>query len=126
MNMANAIIADDSRSVRSMLKMILSELGFTVVAEVENGKDAVEEVKKQNVDLVLLDINMPIMTGDNAIDPILDSNPEVIIIIMTSVSERTIVEKCLNLGAANFIVKDNNWEHIRSTIQETWELNKVD
>nr|WP_321396833.1 response regulator [uncultured Desulfobacter sp.] len=124
--MANAIIADDSRSVRAMLRMVLGELGFTVVAEVENGKDAVAEVKKQDVDLILLDINMPVMTGDNAIDPILGLNPEVVIIIMTSVSERNIVEKCLNLGASNFIVKDNNWEHIRSTIQETWDLNKVD
>ena len=126
MKMANAIIADDSRSVRAKLKMVLGELGFTVVAEVENGKDAVAEIQKQEVDLVLLDINMPIMTGDEAIDPLLDANPEVIIIIMTSVSERNIVEKCLNLGASNFIVKDNNWEHIRSTILETWELNKVD
>jgi two-component system chemotaxis response regulator CheY len=126
MKMANAIIADDSRSVRAMLRMILGELGFTVVAEVENGKDAVAEVEKQTVDLVLLDINMPIMTGDNAIDPILDLNPEIVIIMMTSVSERNIVEKCLNLGASNFIVKDNDWKHIRSTIQETWELNKVD
>lgn len=124
--MANAIIADDSRSVRAKLKMVLGELGFTVVAEVENGKDAIAEVQRQGADLVLLDINMPIMTGDNAIDPILDSNPEVIIIIMTSVSERNIVEKCLNLGASNFIVKDNNWDHIRSTILETWELNKED
>nr|WP_319492931.1 response regulator [uncultured Desulfobacter sp.] len=124
--MANAIIADDSRSVRAMLRMVLGELGFTVVAEVENGKDAVAEVEKQDVDLILLDINMPVMTGDNAIDPILGLNPEVVIIIMTSVSERNIVEKCLNLGASNFIVKDNNWEHIRSTIQETWDLNKVD
>lgn len=124
--MANAIIADDSRSVRAMLKMVLGEMGFTVVAEVENGKDAVAEVERQDVDLILLDINMPIMTGDNAIDPILNANPEVVIIIMTSVSERNIVEKCLNLGASNFIVKDNNWNHIRSTIRETWELNKVD
>ncbi|WP_321494330.1 response regulator [uncultured Desulfobacter sp.] len=124
--MANAIIADDSRSVRAMLRMVLGELGFTVVAEVENGKDAVAEVERQDVDLILLDINMPVMTGDNAIDPILNANPEVVIIIMTSVSERNIVEKCLNLGASNFIVKDNNWNHIRSTIQETWELNNVD
>nr|WP_320192388.1 response regulator [uncultured Desulfobacter sp.] len=124
--MPNAIIADDSRSVRAILKMLLIELGFTVVAEVENGKEAVTEVEKHEVDLVLLDINMPVMTGDSAIDPILDLNPEVIIIIMTSVSERNIVEKCLNLGASNFIVKDNNWDHIRSTIRETWELNKVD
>ena len=126
MKMANAIIADDSRSVRAMLRMVLGELGFTVVAEVENGKDAVAEVEKQDVDLILLDINMPIMTGDNAIDPILDSKPEVVIIMMTSVSERNIVEKCLNLGASNFIVKDNDWKHIQSTIQETWELNKLD
>jgi two-component system chemotaxis response regulator CheY len=109
MKMANVLIADDSRSVRAMLKMILGELGFTVVADVENGKDAVDEVGKQHVDLVLLDIN-----------------PEAVIIMMTSVSERHIVEKCLNLGASNFIVKDNDWEHIRSTIQETWDLNRVD
>lgn len=126
MKMANVLIADDSRSVRAMLKMILGELGFTVVADVENGKDAVDEVGKKHVDLVLLDINMPIMTGDSAIDPILDLNPEAVIIMMTSVSERHIVEKCLNLGASNFIVKDNDWEHIRTTIQETWDLNRVD
>jgi YesN/AraC family two-component response regulator len=124
--MASVIIADDSRAIRAMLKRIIESRGFTVVAEVANGKEAIEEVEKQKADIVLLDINMPIMTGNAAIDPILEVSPETVIIVMSSVSEQDMVEKCLNLGAANYIVKDSNWDAVGDTIVETWELNRLD
>ena len=124
--MTSVVIADDSRAIRAMLKKIIESKGFTVVAEAENGKEAIEEVAKHNANILMLDINMPIMTGDDAIDPILDANPETVIIVMSSVSEQNMVEKCLDLGAANYIVKDNDWKSVGDVISETWELNRID
>ncbi len=124
--MTSVVIADDSRAIRAMLKKIIESKGFNVVAEAENGEEAITKVQEHSADILMLDINMPIMTGDAAIDPILDNNPEIVIIVMSSVSEQNMVEKCLDLGAANYIVKDNNWDVVGNTIVETWELNRIE
>ena len=59
-----AIVVDDSRTMRALLKSVLREAGFEVVAEAENGRDALSALARVGpVELMLLDWNMPVMDG---------------------------------------------------------------
>ena len=122
--MNSAIIADDSKPIRAVMKKILAKQGFEVLAEVENGKEAIEKVGELTPSLLLLDINMPIMTGTEALPEILDISPETIVIMLSSVSDKAIVANALNEGASNYIVKGSDWEEIGRSIAETWENNQ--
>ena len=73
----------------------------------------------------MLDINMPNKTGFEALEEIIEVLPETTIIMMTSVSDPEIVKKCIDLGAANYIIKNSSDEEISNTIRETWEMNKL-
>jgi len=120
------LIADDSPTVVRFAKKYIQKLNYTLIGVAKNGQEAVEITKDQKPDLLLLDINMPIMTGDKALEKIMDCCPETVVIMMTSVSDAGVVEKCLDLGASNFIVKHTDYNEIITTIKETWEMNSFD
>lgn len=124
--MNKLVIADDSITIRTFLKRMMEKNDFSIVAEAENGQDAIEAVITEKADLLLLDINMPIMTGIEALPKVLDASPETVVIMLSSVSDRDTVGKALDLGAANYIVKNNDWDAMEKTILETWELNRLD
>ena len=66
----NILIVDDAAFMRMMIKDILSKNGYTVAAEAENGKVAVDKYNEAKPDLVLMDITMPEMDGIQAIEAI--------------------------------------------------------
>ncbi len=83
--MINVLIVDDSATVREQLEYILeSDQEISVIGKVENGKQAVEFVKRQKPDLITMDIDMPVMNGLEATRQIMSTNPIPIIIITAS------------------------------------------
>lgn len=99
------LIADDQASIRNLLKAIITGLGSQVVGEVENGYEAVEQYKKLQPDLVLLDINMPIMDGIEALEKILSDDPQANVAMLTSQNTMNVVKQCAGLGAKYFVLK---------------------
>lgn len=65
--MVKVLVVDDTTFMHIMMRTILEELGFEVVAEARNGKEAVDEYTKQRPDLVTMDITMPEMDGVEAL-----------------------------------------------------------
>ena len=126
MSNPKVIIVDDNKYIRVALKKALEPMGFDIINEGENGKEAEDLVRQYKPDIILLDINMPIKTGDEVIDQLLSYHPELIIIMVSSVSDKSKVDECLDLGASNYIVKDNGLDLMVSTIAETWDLNKIE
>ncbi len=106
-----------------MFTKIVSDIGFTVVATANNGQEAVDVARHQNPHLVLLDINMPLKTGIEALEELVEEFSETVFIMLSSVSETEVVEKCMDLGAHNYIVRNTSKEEIAKTIRETWERN---
>jgi two-component system chemotaxis response regulator CheY len=114
------LIAEDESHSRLLLKAILASMNCEVVGEATTGVEAIELFKQLKPHLLLLDINMPSKTGDEVLKEIMAEYPKAFVIIMTSVADLETIERCIELGAANYIRKDTPIEEIRQTIKETW------
>jgi DNA-binding NarL/FixJ family response regulator len=101
------VIADDEPLIRAGIRMILtSDRGIAVVAEASNGREAIDAARSHRAEVVLLDIQMPVMDGLTAIRELRTAVPGVKVIILTTFGERENVLRALEAGAAGFLLKD--------------------
>jgi DNA-binding NarL/FixJ family response regulator len=115
---ARVLVVDDSASMRAVVSSIVKRLGFAVAGEAADGKEAVALALRDKPDIVMLDINMPVKTGFEALQEIKAVLPGAIVIMMTSVSDTESVEKCLETGAAGYVLKSATHDEIAQSI--TW------
>ena len=101
----SVVIVDDSRMIRKMLRQILEEDGYTVVAEAENGLEAVTAYKQYRPDIITLDITMPQMDGVEALKEIMKFDPDAYAIMITAAGQQQKVITALKAGAAKFVMK---------------------
>jgi two-component system chemotaxis response regulator CheY len=99
------LLCDDSMLVRKKLKDALAEKGFTRLFEAADGEEAVALCLKENPDLVLLDITMPKKDGLEALQEIKQNNPNIHVVIASSVGTQANLMKAIKLGAENFLQK---------------------
>lgn len=118
--MIKVVLADDEEFVRSFLKVAMSALSFSVVAEVERGDEVYSVVKNIKPDILLLDINMPNLTGIEFLQKYSSEFPNTCIIILTSANTFEAVLEASTRGAHSFIRKDTPVEQMISTIEKTW------
>ncbi|MGB9750190.1 MAG: response regulator [Caldisericia bacterium] len=112
------LIADDQKLIREGLKVLLEmEEDFTVIGEASNGKEAVDLYIKLRPDIVLMDIQMPIMNGVNAIKKIKEIDELSKIIILTTFDDDEYVFDGLKSGALGYILKDIPIEKLSDTIR---------
>lgn len=116
------MIADDESHCRLVMKAILTSMKCDVVAEASNGDETVQLFKEHKPHLLLLDINMPLKNGDEVLQEIFKDFPNAFVVMLTSVTDMDTVERCLELGAANYIRKDTPLEEIKTIIKETWQV----
>ncbi|AEH00717.1 CheR family methyltransferase [Lacinutrix sp. 5H-3-7-4] len=101
----NILIAEDDSLIRLLFKIVLKDTGVNVLFA-KNGKEAVELYKSTpNIDVVLLDIRMPEMSGIEAMEIILKLNPEAKIIMQTAYAMQDEKEKCYHKGCVDFLSK---------------------
>jgi len=86
------LLADDEAHVRLFVKAVVTSLGCEVVGEASDGKQAVELFEKTSPDLVLLDINMPVMDGLAALKALRARSETVAIVMLTSLASAEVVE----------------------------------
>jgi two-component system chemotaxis response regulator CheY len=115
------VLADDESHVRVYLRFLLAGMGLDVVGEATNGLEAINLFRDKKPDLILLDLNMPIKTGEEALQAIKTEFPDARVVMLSSLADRESVEMCLNLGAAGYIRKDSSLNDIREIIKETLE-----
>lgn len=101
------LLVDDSSTMRRIQKNTLEKIGHTDVTEAGDGVEALAKLAGGGFELVLMDWNMPNMTGIEALkkikaDPALKSIP---VIMVTSESEKTKIMEAIQCGAANYVVK---------------------
>ncbi len=118
-NTVSIITADDEEHIRSVLKVIASSIGCEIVGEAANGGEAIAIYNKLKPDIVLLDINMPIMTGKDALKEIMQADPHAYVIMLTSLSSMDTVKECIAHGARNYILKDNAVEKMTTMLQSS-------
>jgi response regulator NasT len=98
------LLAEDAALIRLDLKEMLEEEGYLVVAEVGNGAQAVEQAHAQRPDLVILDIQMPVLDGLSAAAQIAEARIAPVI-VLTAFSQRELVERARDAGAMAYLVK---------------------
>ena len=115
------VIADDELYVRVVIRSILQSLQLNVIGEAADGEEALRVFRDKKPDLLLLDVNMPLKTGEDTLRAILGEFPEARVIMFSSVADRNSVERCLELGARHYIRKDCPPDEMRRIITEVLE-----
>lgn len=114
----DALIVEDSSFMRKILRNILDDLDFEEVFEAENGEEGVEQFNEHRPDLVLLDIVMEEMTGLEALDEIMDTDPEATVVMISAVGQQQMVDQALDSGAQEFIEKPFENEDVKDTLAD--------
>ncbi len=112
------LLVDDSGTMRSIQKKILVAMGITDISEAADGALALKAVAAARPDLIMMDWNMPNLSGIEALkklkgDPATKAIP---VIMVTSESEKTAILEAIKIGAANYIVKPFNADIIKEKI----------
>lgn len=114
----SVLIADDSYQVRQSVKAMLEfEVGqFDVVGEAANGKEAVEQVARLHPDVVLMDVNMPLMDGIDATTRIMAENPVGVVMISVQ-GEQEYLRRAMKAGARDYLVKPFTLEELANALR---------
>ncbi|MEI7901277.1 MAG: response regulator [bacterium] len=112
------VLVDDEVHIRYLVRGLILNEGYVVVGEANNGEDALEMYRKYQPDLILMDINMPLKTGDKVLAEILKEFPEAKVVMLTMVADIDTVKRCLELGAHDYILKNVPVEEIRRMLSE--------
>jgi DNA-binding NarL/FixJ family response regulator len=112
------LVADDQSMVRAGFRMLLAdEQDIEVVAEAENGREAVEKTARFNPGVILMDIRMPELDGLQATRRILAEDNDARILILTTFDLDEYVYEALSAGASGFVLKDDSPEQLLAAIR---------
>jgi two-component system, NarL family, nitrate/nitrite response regulator NarL len=111
------LVVDDYQVARKTIRALLHWHSMQVCGEAENGKQAVEKVKELNPDLVLLDINMPVMNGVQAAYEIRRIAPGVKIVFFTVHDSPEAMSACRTVGVDGFVAKATAGTQLIPTVE---------
>lgn len=101
----SVLICDDAVFMRTMISDILSQAGYRVVGEADNGLDAVRKYQELQPDFVTMDIVMPEMGGIDAVREIVKEDPDAKILMCSAMGQQALVIEAIQAGARDFVVK---------------------
>ena len=117
--MIKVFIVDDHEIIRRSLKMVLKDANdLLVVGEAQDGKEALETIPGTDIDVLLLDMNMPGKCGIELLTELKKFKPEMHIIVLTIHPEDRFALKTLKAGASGYLCKDTALEELVSAIQK--------
>jgi DNA-binding NarL/FixJ family response regulator len=106
------LLCDDSPQIRELVRIVLELEGNEVVSEAENGREAVDEAKRLQPDVVLLDLSMPVMDGLEALPEIKRVAPEARVVVLSGFDNDRLVSQALALGADLYVAKGGDPDEI--------------
>lgn len=119
------LIADDHDIIREGLKRIIDfEKDLVIVGEAGNGEKALAMIKLNKPDIVLLDLNMPIMNGIEVLKSIKDDGGVIKVIMLTIEADRKIIHKAIEIGADGYMLKDSAGAEIVNAIRTVYRGDK--
>ena len=124
---AQVLLVDDSRMMRAVLKKALGEIGFRNVVEAVDGGDAVAKMLAAPFDLVLLDMEMPVMTGLEVLAamnlaPDLKGLP---VIVISGADQIDMAVQCIEAGAEDYLTKPPNLTLLRARVSTSLEKKRL-
>jgi putative two-component system response regulator len=121
----NILIVDDEKTVRRSLNRCLTLKGFSC-AEASSADEALESLKNNPVDLVILDIMMPGTSGTELLPRLKKSYPDTAVVMATAVVEPDTIVKCMKNGAHDYITKPFDVDELISNINSVLEKRKLE
>lgn len=116
------LVIDDSMMSRKMLRAILEEEGYAVIAEAANGVEGLEAYKQLHPNVVTMDITMPKMDGIAALKEIKDFDSSAKVVMITAAGQQQKIIEAIRLGAERFITKPYKQSEVRVTMQYMMKL----
>lgn len=115
-------IADDHELVRAGIAMILKEnADFVIVQQAENGKQLLDGIKDARPDVVLLDLEMPVVSGREALIEIRKANPDIRVLMLTMHNNNAFIVQMMELGANGYLVKNTDPDEVVRAIYKVVE-----
>jgi DNA-binding NarL/FixJ family response regulator len=119
-DIVSIVIVDDHAVVRRGLRELISTISeCEAIGEAANGEEAIRVVNELRPDIVLMDISMPVMDGVEATRAIMAAHPDTRVIMLTSDSAKSRVLGALEAGAAAYVLKDTEPDHILMRVRST-------
>ena len=119
------LVADDEKPIRDGCNRVLTAKGFDVLVA-ENGKIALDLFEKEDISILLLDLKMPVIGGEEVLKVIVERHPDVPVIIITGHGTVDTAVECMKKGAYDFITKPFQIEHFLATINRAAEKRRLE
>ena len=117
-----ALIVDDSQIMRRIIVSVLKKAGVNDISEVSNGQEALDALKQdKDIGLVLLDWNMPVMTGIETLKHIRTTNKQLPVVMVTTESEKERVVEAIKAGANDYMLKPFNPDDVLEKLRKYLE-----
>lgn len=117
----HALIVDDEPHVRAFMRLLLREVGVSECWEAADGQTALALIQQHEPGLVLLDINLPQMSGIDVLAKLNELQSEVPVVMITSQSAMSTVNETLRLGAVGYILKHSPKEEAVEALRDVVE-----
>lgn len=119
----SVVIADDVAEIRRLLtRMLSTDDRFEIVGEAENGQEAIDRCRELLPDLLILDVNMPVMSGFEALPALRDALPGGLIVVFSGFDARRAEPRAVELGADAYVEKGTSGaeflERLRALVEE--------
>lgn len=124
---AAILVVDDSRTLRKLLARSLEQLGYRNLTEAADGREALDLVARREFDLILLDLEMPVMNGFEVLatlkgDPLLRGVP---VIVISGQEQEEGAVRCIEMGAEDYLPKPYNPVLLRARISSSLEKKRL-
>jgi len=118
------LVVDDFATMRRILKNILKQIGFSNIAEAEDGKTALTQLKNDGFDLVLCDWNMPEMTGLELLKKVRsdDKLKDTPFVMVTAEAQKDNILDAVKAGVSNYVVKPFTAETIEERLKRVFDV----
>jgi DNA-binding NarL/FixJ family response regulator len=113
----SVVIADDHPAYRAGLARMLRENGIDVVAEASNGDAAIRAVEERDPRVVVMDLNMPGLSGVEATRRLVDEAPETRVLVLSVSAQDDDVTRAIEAGAHGYVLKDGPLEEVLAAIR---------
>jgi two-component system, NarL family, nitrate/nitrite response regulator NarL len=116
------MIADDHQMFIDGIKaLLLTNKGYLIVGEAKNGKQVLDVLGNIETDIILMDVNMPVLDGIETTKQVIKKYPKVKVLMLTMFNTRDYIEKVLKAGAHGYILKNTGKEELQEAISKLME-----
>ncbi|SHI88523.1 DNA-binding transcriptional response regulator, NtrC family, contains REC, AAA-type ATPase, and a Fis-type DNA-binding domains [Malonomonas rubra DSM 5091] len=124
-NTPTLLLVDDEAAWLHGMRLTLARIGLTRVEQCLDSREVMGILQRQKIDLILLDLTMPYLTGDELLPLISAEYPEIPVIVLTGLNQLEIAVECMRLGAFDFFVKSVEAERLTLGIRRALRMQEA-